>query len=96
MDLMFLSKTPACSLRICRALFSSLLAANLHTVLANTLGILFATDLCSFLKALVKLDLASKSFRKLPCNPFKYMSFSAGLGCAKTYLGFPSRHNYMI
>ena len=51
MDLMLLSKTPACSLRICRALFSSLLAANLHAVLPNTLGILFATDLCRFLKA---------------------------------------------
>ena len=36
-----LEQKPACSLQTCTALFSSFLAANLHTVLSKTLGIYF-------------------------------------------------------
>ena len=45
-----LDNNPACSLQTCTALFSGLLAANLHTVFPKTLGIYLAIDSCSFLR----------------------------------------------
>ena len=62
MDVTVLSKNPACSLRACTALFSSLLAANLHMVLPKTLAICFATG---FLKVWFNLDLASKIMQQM-------------------------------
>ena len=85
-DLAIFSKDPACSLRTCKALLSSRLAANQQAVLPKTPRACSASVLCCSFNTFINASLAFELSNRLACISCKYVSILSSFGSQSKYL----------